>query len=156
MLKRATIEDYDRVKEIMTDDSTFPHGVDDGCPSADEYDPTPILSCNLIYVLMPDNNSLAIFAPINHINYDQHVCALPEARDRTNKIWFDAWDYMFTQTPCEKITVQIPEYNQLVYAKAKKVGLIREGLSVKSIKRNGKLYDQILMGITKEEWLCLS
>ena len=156
MIKRATIDDADRIRAIMTDDSTYPYGIDDDCPSVDEYDPVSMLSNDLIYVLMPDNNSVAIFVPMNHINYDQHVCALPESRDRTNKIWFDAWEYMFTRTPCEKITVRIPEYNQLAYAKAKKIGFIREGLSVKSIKRNRKLYNQILMGITKEEWLCLS
>ena len=154
MLKRATIDDYVRVREIMNDISTYPYGGDDGCP--EEYDPITILSDGRIYVLMPDDNSIAMFVPINHINYEEHVCALPESRDRTNRIWLDAWEYMFTRTVCEKITVKIPEFNQLAYAKAKKIGFIHEGLSVKSIKRNGKLYDQVLMGITKEEWECLS
>ena len=155
MIRRATIEDYDRVKEIMIDDSTYPYGIDDGCPSPGEYTPTDILSDGRIYVLLPDNNSVALFVPINHINYDVHICALPESRGK-NKLWFDSIEYMFTKTPCEKITARIPEGNQLAYAIAKKTGFVNEGISMKSIKINGALRDTILLGITKEEWKCLS
>ena len=144
----------DRVKEIMTHPSVYPYSSDDGCVGPGEFDPSPLLQSPLIFTLMPEPNSIAIFVPINSFTYDQHTCVLPESRGITNQLGKAVWSYMFGETKCEKITTWVPVFNRLALAAALKVGFEKEGLITQSFKRRGKLYDQFILGITKEKWLC--
>ncbi len=103
MIQRANIEDLDAVRRIMTDESVYLYITDDGCPPEDEFDPAVMLENRSIFTLMPDENSLAIFTPINAITYEQHSCVLPESRSRTTNLARHAWRWMFTETACQKI-----------------------------------------------------
>ncbi len=155
MIIRATTERLEAVRRIMTDESVYLYITDDGCPSGDEFDPAEMLENKSIFTLMPDENSLAIFTPVNAITYEQHSCVLPESRRRTNSLARHAWKWMFTETPCQKIITWVPGFNLRAEAAAVKVGFNREGISTKSYLWKGVKYDQILFGLTMEEWSCL-
>jgi len=152
--KRATLDDAERVKEIMIHPKVYPWIIDDGSPTSEDFDSAVFLRSEAIYTLMPNYNSLAIFVPVNSFTYDQHTCVLPESRGVTTQLGRAVWRYMFERTKCEKITTWIPVFNRPALAAALAVGFEKEGLVTSSFKRKGKLYDQFILGITKEKWLC--
>lgn len=154
MIRRATMKDLEIVRSIMTDERVYSHCVDDGCPPREEFDPTPLLEADNIFILLSSDHAFTMFERKNFILYDMHACLLPEKGRDTIKTGKKAINHMFTNTGCEKIMVMVPECNPQIFGVAKDVGFIVEGVCSKSFKLNGKLYDQILMGICKEDWLC--
>jgi RimJ/RimL family protein N-acetyltransferase len=60
--------------------------------------------------------------------------------------------YMFDERRFEKYNTECIETNEAVIGHLKKLGCIEEGRRRRRIFTNGRYYDQILFGLTKEEW----
>jgi RimJ/RimL family protein N-acetyltransferase len=58
-------------------------------------------------------------------------------------------DWLFANTPCQKLIAFIPEKNQKMLALALKSGLKKEGFIENSFLSGGVLHGQNLLGITK-------
>lgn len=63
-----------------------------------------------------------------------------------------AW--AFNATPCAKMVTAVPAYNRSAFRFAKAGGMKQEGVNRQSFLHEGTLIDQIMLGITKQEWLC--
>lgn len=61
--------------------------------------------------------------------------------------------YMFDERRFEKYNTDCVETNEAIIGHFKKLGCIEEGRRRRRIFTNGRYYDQILFGLTKEEWL---
>lgn len=58
---------------------------------------------------------------------------------------------VFYSTPCLKIVAIVPEFNRMMRACLLRVGLKQEGVVSKSYLKHGKMHDQYIYGITKQE-----
>lgn len=150
---RLSVNGIDFVNRILTDDSIYPFIADDYSPAKEEFTALPFLENESVYVLSPNEYSVFVIHPHNSIMYEIHVNILPEGRGRhaieaTGK----AFEYIFTETKCEKLICIIPVICENVYSFALKMGMEPEGILKESFLKNGKLIDQHIMGIGKTFW----
>lgn len=89
--------------------------------------------------------------PINHISLDVHVALLPDAKGKAAEISKGAIKWMFNNTQYLHMNASIPEYNKLAIRLAEKVGMEFIGINKGSFMKDGKLYNQYLFGIQKED-----
>ncbi len=99
---------------------------------------------------------LFMFEQSNPICYDIHSALLPEywGMGIAHKLGLLASVFIFTSTPCEKITTSVPSYNKAAKHMAVSAGMTPEGTNRASFMKDGIIYDQNLFGFTKEEALC--
>lgn len=95
------------------------------------------------------------FIPRNSIMAEIHSAILPQFRGQNSadaaRI---AFNIAFRELEYEKIITWCPVDNPAALHLARKVGMKDEGIVTKSFYRNGVLVDQVLLGITKEEFTC--
>jgi RimJ/RimL family protein N-acetyltransferase len=89
--------------------------------------------------------------PINHISLDVHVALLPDARGKAVEISRGAIEWMFMNTCYLHISASIPEYNKFAIRLAREVGMEFVGINKGAFMKNGKLHNQYLFGIKKED-----
>ena len=152
---RCSIEDIDLVSSILTDDSVFPWIIDDGFDPLTKGKMAEILLSNpSIYVLSPNPYSVFVLTPRNAVTYDGHVNVLPAGRGKMALLAERAGiSWMFENTPCQKIQGWTPAHYKHVLEYHIRVGFKEEGISRKSWLSGGKLYDEILFGIIKTDWM---
>jgi len=151
---RALLEDESKIKRVMLDESVYPLISDDGAPNPNDFDIKSLLSSNAILFLMPDENSVFMYVPMNAITYEVHSNILPASRDHSRSLALETVKYMFTETKCLKIITHVPEFNKAAFRLALACGLKMEGIDRSSFLKSGKLYNQYFLGLTKEEWKC--
>lgn len=61
--------------------------------------------------------------------------------------------YAFTELNLRRISLGVFEYNQRAVRSYEKVGFVHEGRERQFLNRDGRRWDLIFMGITREEWL---
>ena len=62
--------------------------------------------------------------------------------------------WAFLEANCRKMVTSVPAYNRAALRFAKAGGMTQEGINRASYLHAGQMVDQIMLGITKEEWLC--
>lgn len=144
--------DYELVKRIVTHPKIYPHVSDDSSPKPEDW--KPIESDAVWYVLVENSSPAGVFTlvPQNAVCYEVHTCLLP-------RIWgpvaLDAagmmLEFMFSKSPCRRVVTNVPDYNRVALRFATNSGLKVFGLNPKSYLKNGTLFDQIMLGISKEE-----
>lgn len=143
--------DYELVKRIATHPKVYNHASDDFAPPPDEWE--PIKDELIWYVLAKDGEELlGMFAliPENAICWNIHVCLLPnswgpKAKEAGEKVI----QWIFENTGCLRLVADVPEYNTLVLRLALKAGMHQFGVNEKSHKKQGILYNQIQLGVSK-------
>ena len=157
MVKQMRITDPQIVADIICHKEVYPFVSDDGSPDPDNFANRFVpatVSNDQVYCLMPNKTALFVYMPINAATWEVHTCVLKKGRGlAAMKAARASIRYMFTKTPCKKIMSHVPEYQRHVLLFALKNGLKKEGVNRKSYLKDGKLYDQTLVGITKEEWI---
>jgi RimJ/RimL family protein N-acetyltransferase len=153
---RCTMSHYDMVYEILTDPSVFDWISDDGSRLSDmDLLVEAYLSNDRIYVLMPNDLSVFLAVPTNFVTYEIHTNILPEGRGKMAVLAAnECTEWMFRNTPCMKLSTWVPENNRKAKMFALLCGMRVEGNSRLSFLKDGKLQDQFLMGLTREDWLC--
>jgi hypothetical protein len=156
-LKRCLIEDAEFVRRIITHPDVYPGVTDDGSGPAEKWNRAgEILSNPDIYALSPNPNALFLYLPINSATTEVHTCILPDGRGREGvRAAKESIRWIFTQTDFRKIISWVPSFNRAALVFARMAGLSREGINRMSFLKDGTLFDQHLLGITKEEWTCL-
>lgn len=143
--------DYDRVWRIIAEPRIYRAIMDDGAPA----DPGEFVVAayeSIWYVLCYDGPELlgcfALF-PQNSTTWQVHTILLPQAWGRATDAARGFVEWVWANTPCLRITTVVPVFNRLALRLAEKAGMVKFGTDTGSFLKNGQLYDQILLGISK-------
>lgn len=141
------------VREIVTHPAIWPHSHEDG--TSDEWQPED--SDAMMWMLVNDPRPVGVFLvhPRGVQCLEMHTCLLPT-------VWGPAaahaaqllLKWAFQNGNCRKMVTSVPAYNRAALRFAKAGGMTQEGVNRASYLHNGEMIDQIMLGITKEEWLC--
>ena len=151
-MKLERTRDMGLVGSIMRDPAIWPHVHDDGVPA----DWRPIDHDGFHWMLVDDGEPAGVFLAhqTNSFCYEMHTCMLP-------RIWGDVAAkaaqmlaaHVFYELGGEKLITLVPAYNRAALRFAKSGGMQQEGINRASYRRNGVMIDQIMLGITKQEWI---
>lgn len=155
-VRRATVSDNETIKGIYANESIWPFVTDDGALDIHAINFTDALNNQGVYfIIVEDNNKpvgIFLFNPWNTACYEMHSAVLPEYRGegsmeaaRLVGMW------MFSNTLCQKLVTQIPVTNYAARALARVCGMVKIGNNDRSFLKNGKLIDQHIYGICKED-----
>lgn len=86
------------------------------------------------------------FGPINGITWNPHLAILPQYRGHGTQALQAGIDWMFKNSPCEKLVAYPPSYNFAMVRVFEKCGFVHEGYSPDSVRKNGLLHGRHLMG----------
>jgi hypothetical protein len=143
--------DWALVREILTDPAVYPHISDDGSPAREDFQ--VVEHPSFLYVLVKDAGAvlgLWLFVPQSVACYEVHTCLLPRARgDRAKEAARQMADWLWANTPCQKLITSVPAYNRLALHFAKRAGMTQFGTNTRSYLKHGELHDQILLGLER-------
>lgn len=149
-------EDMSLVRTVMVNPAIYPHISDDGSPPAEEFQPVDHPS--IWYVRVDEGGDLLglfMFVPHGVACWEVHTCLLPSAwGDHARAAGFGVIEWIWGNTPCCRIITNVPNCNRLALRFAQAAGLENFGVNEKSYLKNGKLYDQIMLGISRPEAPC--
>lgn len=141
-----------KVAAILSHPSIFRHVGDDSVLAC-----APLDHDAFHWMMVDDGEPVGVFLVHAHnsICYEMHTSILPrawgqKAADAAQMLL--AW--AFNATPCAKMVTAVPAYNRSAFRFAKAGGMKQEGVNRQSFLHEGTLIDQIMLGITKQEWLC--
>ena len=142
--------DYSLIREILTHPQIYPHISDDASPPAVEY--RPLQSDAVWYIVVRDEEEvlgLWMLHPHNSICWECHTCYLPPAwGSRAFVAGQMLPEWVWEHIPCRRIIGNVPSCNRLALAYMKRIGFEEFGVNRASFLRNGRLYDQICLGIS--------
>lgn len=153
-MKLERTHDMALVESIMRHPSIWPHVHDDG---AEDWQPFDHDAIYWMLVTRSNGESGGVFMvhQANSYCYEMHTCLLPCAwGTEASKAAQILLGWAFKETECRKMVTNVPAYNRAAFRFAKAGGMQQEGINRASFMRNGQMIDQIMLGITKEEWLC--
>ena len=147
-------KDVDFIHSILRHPEIYPLITDDGCPPPEEYDVTEIVERSLCIYLSPNKYSLFVYRPITSVTWEVHANVLKPGRGiEAIRAGRESVQYMFSKTGAQKLVAYIPVMFPNVLRYSLKVGFEVEGISKKSIRKAGRLYDRCLLGLCKEDWV---
>ena len=148
--------DYELIRRIMTDPQVYDGARDDHAPARDKFFPQE--NDLILYLLASkDNDTFGLFvvAPQTLTCWEIHTRMLPRA---WGKYSVDAGkaviQWIFQNTVCERLVSNVPAFHRAGLIYSLKCGLTPFGLNPRSFRKDGKLHDQTLVGISKEA-VCL-
>lgn len=148
-IERST--DYGLIRGIMTQGQIYRHISDDGSPPADEY--RPIESGVIWYLVVWDGNTLLglwMLVPQNSICWEIHTALLPHAwGERAHRAAQVMLTWVWENTPCRRLITNVPADNRLAFHFALDAGMEVYGKNEDSFLKNGKLLDQICLGLSR-------
>lgn len=146
------------IKFIVTHPKVWQHVTDDFAPRPELWEPGAVEEA--WYVLAFDDGELLglfMFFPENTICWRSHICMLPGAYGpKAEKACREVFLWLWENSSCWRIIGSIPDYNRTAISFAERCGMTRYGTNPQSYVKNGKLLDQVLLGISKTESPCLS
>lgn len=126
----------------------------------DDYSPkvyTPIINPITIYLVDDTDSGVIRIDPLNGVTCQVHMGTLPRMWGNGKKMVLDALEWGFANTKYRKVQAFIPDHNEHVIGLVERCGFKREGVMAKSFLLHGRLHDQIIYGLTKEDYFkCLS
>lgn len=137
------------VKMIVTHPKIYPHVSDDGSPRAEDFEPDD----KTAYLLAWHDNTelLGLFAlhAQNMATVEVHTCLLPDARGEKAAMAAQALiKWVWANTTFKRLVTCVPGYNRLALRFALMAGMTRYGINTRSYMKNGKLWDQIMLGLS--------
>ena len=150
MYQFKRLNDYELIRETLTHPRIYKWLVDDGCPVREDF--KLVKSKHIWYIGVYENETylgLWMFYPHNSICWEVHTCLLPIAWGKSTEMGKEMVTWLFNNTPCQRIITNVPTFNKLALILAINVGFKEFGRNVKSFIRNGILYDQIVLGMSK-------
>ena len=151
-MKLERTHDMEVVGAILAHPAIAPHIGDDG---ATDHAPMDYEGFHWMLVTSDDGSVGGVFLvhAANSFTYEMHTCLLPSMWGAPAKAAAKLLgDWVFDETACEKLVTKVPVYNRKALRFAKAGGMVEEGNNRASFKRNGTMIDQIILGITKQEW----
>lgn len=146
-------EDWKLIREIALHPQIWPQISDDFSPEPEVWQ--PVQNPEFWYVLARERGvpiGLFVFIPENPACWRSHVCILPEAWGSIARAACrNVFPWLWERTICKRIIGSIPVSNSLAILFAIQCGMLKYGVNPKSVMKNGKLEDQVLVGIQKPE-----
>lgn len=146
-------KDWPLIREVMTDPAIYPHIADDFSPPRDGFE--PFKEDAIWYVKVLDDKELLgifMFHPDNAICWQVHTCLLPHAWGARAKLaGRGVVRWIFANSQCQRIVTVVPAGNRLALKFAGECGMELYGCNPGSFMKDGKLVDQILLGISKAQ-----
>jgi len=148
----ARIYDVDLINSVLMHPSIADHLCDDNSVGAKVQDAESLEwigvhkdgACHGVFLLIPQNA----------VTVDIHTALLPDVRGKQSKQAGKLLlDLIFSRY--FKAVTSVPSNNRVAAWFAGSLGFKHEGVNRQSFLKNGVLLDQVLMGMTREEWLCL-
>lgn len=141
------------LKSIMTVPAVYRAISEETTGPASHFEPP--IHPDLWHFLVYDNEELigcySLF-PENSVCWSLHVSLLPLAswvRGRPLASMKALFERVWQVTPCMRIVGKVPDYNRLALQLARKAGMISYGENVMSFPNHGRLYNEILLGISR-------
>lgn len=106
-----------------------------------------------IYLTNAAGTGVLRIDPLNEITCMVHIAALPELWGRVEGFCKAAIHWGLEHTAYTKVIAVIPEYNRLAVRLCLRCGFTQEGLIKKSVLKGWSYYDQVLLGLTKTQFL---
>ncbi len=150
-MKLERTHDMGAVREILAHPRIWPHIHEDGIE-----EPVAIDHPSMVWLMVSDDAPAGVFLVHQRsMNcWEMHTCLLP-------RIWGDGANqaarlllaHLFGEMGVAKVVTNVPAHNRAALRFAKAHGLSIEGNNRASYLRNGVLEDQIMLGITRGEWI---
>jgi len=150
-LERTT--DYQEIAHIIHDPDVFDAITDDGS-AAQGTALAPPADPRIVYLRASWNGvdfGLFVFVPLSSVLYQGHVWLLPEARGQAFRLGRAAIAWMWANTAAARIRGEVPGWNWRAIRYAKQVGMRQIGVDWRAFRKNGKLHDLVLFGISRPE-----
>ena len=140
------------IRSIMTNDVVWKTAAEDGQEKAD-FMPYVQSDCWLKMMLGNTCVGLFVFERLNKILLDVHPAILPEYRGKVgHQAGVEHLKWIYENEPaCMKIVATIPVIYRHVKLYANMLGYRDEGINRASYMKNGRIHDQWMLGITREE-----
>lgn len=151
MIRIERTNDIEYIKQCVTHPKIWDYSTDDGSVEKSIY--VPLIADVVYWLMVVEDSPLGVFLlhPHNSICFEVHTCLLPKIWGRSVECTLAGIDWMWENTSCRRIITNVPEYNLLAIRLAERSGLLRFGENPKSYLKNGILYNQIMLGISKED-----
>jgi len=111
-----------------------------------------VMNDSIIYLTNKHKTGLIRIDPFNGITGQVHTTALPELWGKAVGFVKESTIWLFDNTRYMKVITFIPTYNKLAIKLAIKSGMEQEGCIKKSFLKGWKLHDQLIYGLTKEQF----
>lgn len=140
------------VREVMCHPKIYPFISDDGSPAVEDFQ--PIDNPAVLYLVCKDGEELLgvwMFIPQNSVTVEVHTCLLPGhgfRRAREAAKGAAAWIWV-NYTGCHRIVTTVPSFNRIAREFAEAAGMTIFGSNPASFAREGILYDQDLLGMSR-------
>lgn len=145
--------DYDLIRRVFTHPAVYRHLGDDFSPAAADFAVNE--HPDIWYVIARDELGVLgviTFIPQSRILWEMHLCLLPDAwGSRAAKMGDSLYQWVWTNTPCRRITGAIPATNRLAIRWARVSGMEQYGTNPRAFRKGGRLIDLVLMGISPQE-----
>jgi RimJ/RimL family protein N-acetyltransferase len=115
----------------------------------------PVLHAGIWYVLCfgdereTDPRGMLVFFPENSITWQVHLCILPDFWGSAARTLREAFQWLWAQTACLRITGSVPVWNAPAVHCALRAGMQPFGVNLHSSLKGGRLHHQLLVGISK-------
>ena len=152
---RLTQKDFKIANRIIHHPDVYPMITDDYVDPSNNQTGLMFLQQPTIWVLHPNEHMLLILIPRTSTVFELHTMVEPEGRGKQALVDIRrAAHYLFNNTTCEKVVTYVPFYNRAARLFALKGGMKDEGICTKSIRKNGELHDQWVLGLEREAFSC--
>jgi len=153
-MERCGVEYVPFIDKILTDPSIYPLISDDFSPDIEKFTIKSLIINKDVHALCPNKYTVILFIPKNGVTWEIHYHVLKAGRGHNiRKITPEILNYAFTEIPnCKKLVCYISELHKNVIDFAVSMGMKHEGRIKDSVQKNGKLYDDVLLGMRRTEW----
>jgi RimJ/RimL family protein N-acetyltransferase len=149
--------DYALVRRILTHPRIYDKISDDHSPAREDY--RPIEHPSVWYVVArdvyPEGHDLLglwMLHPLNGICWEVHTALMPVAwGEKGLEAAHLLPDWIWENTPCRRIVTNVPSTNRLALHFALRAGMTIFGVNRASYLKDGKLCDQVCLGISPPE-----
>ena len=122
--------------------------------SPQPFDWEPCMDERIIYVLVLDGEELLgmwVFHPTDYqIMMKVHTCLLPVGRGKRGyQAAKEMAEWFWKNTAAERLITDIPAFHPRAMRFAAAAGMVRFGVNPQSFKKNGRLWDVVMMGMSR-------
>jgi len=137
------------IKSVITHPDIYPRLCNENSPKPEEWRPAR----NRIYLTgKVDSKAIGVtsYNRKTDIQYVVHFQVIPEYR-KSHAIKFaqKSIKWLWDNTDAQKIVAEVPEFHENVVKFSLKVGFEIEGKNKQSVMKDGRLFDQYYLGLTK-------
>lgn len=145
-------QDSELISSCIRHPRVWPSVSDDGSPLKETF--SPVFSESIVYLAAFDRGEffgIFMLHAHNFICWEVHTCLLPSSwGEKAKRFASLCIDWIFSNTECKRLITNVPSNNVLALRLAKLSGMKEFGVNEKSFMKNGKVLDQIILGISKE------